>query len=143
MNGGFSEDREDDPISRTSRFIEYCVKRECRRRIPFPRAQEERKRRGDPVLPLKSDTKDHADSLGKLTHWARALVADRYLLPEDAERILGQPIFLEEKRWFEGCLKGWRLKSCRCLMGTKEKRLVMNYLGPFTFLFLRFAGRIL
>jgi hypothetical protein len=81
--------------------------------------------------------------LRKLTHWARALVADRYLLPEDAERIMGQPIFLEKKRWFEGCLKGWRLKWCRCLMATKEKRLVMNYPCPFTFLFLRFAGRIL
>ena len=144
MNGGFSEDREDDPISRTAVEIRGILRQAgmpSTYSVPEGARGEKTKRRS--WTSVEERYKDHADSLGKLTHWARALVADRYLLPEDAERILGQPIFLEEKRWFEGCLKGWRLKSCRCLMGTKEKRLVMNYLGPFTFLFLRFAGHIL
>jgi len=37
---------------------------------------------------LKKRYQDHADYVRKISHAARALVEERYLLPEDAERIV-------------------------------------------------------
>ena len=56
--------------------------------IPFPMTKQERERSGDPRLSIEERYKNHADYVRKVSHAARALVEDRYLLPEDAERII-------------------------------------------------------
>ena len=69
--------------------------------IPFPLTKAEREKNGDPRLSLEERYKDHADYVRKISHAARALVEERYLLPEDAARIIEQAksteIFVEEK----------------------------------------------
>jgi hypothetical protein len=69
--------------------------------IPFPLTKAEREKNGDPRLSLEERYKDHADYVRKVSHAARALVEDRYLLPEDAARIIEQAksteIFVEKK----------------------------------------------
>ena len=69
--------------------------------IPFPLTKEERQRTGDPRLSIEERYKDHADYMRKISHAARALVEERYLLPEDAARIIEQAklteIFGEKK----------------------------------------------
>jgi hypothetical protein len=65
--------------------------------MPFARTKSERKRTGDPRLSLQERYKDRTDYVQRVSHAARILVEQRYLLPEDAERMIGeakkQPLF--------------------------------------------------
>jgi hypothetical protein len=56
--------------------------------IPFARTKEERQKSGDPRLSIEERYKDHADYVQRVSREARALVEERFLLPEDAERII-------------------------------------------------------
>ena len=58
--------------------------------IPFAATKAEREKSGDPRLSIEERYKDHADYVCKVSHAARSLVEARYLLPEDAERIIAQ-----------------------------------------------------
>ena len=66
--------------------------------IPFARTKAERLASGDPRLSLEERYRDHADYVSKTSQAARALVEQRYLLPEDAERIIEEakknPVFV-------------------------------------------------
>jgi hypothetical protein len=65
--------------------------------IPFAQTKQERAQSGDPRLSLEERYKDHDDYVQKVSRAARCLVEDRYLLPEDAARIIEEakrnPIF--------------------------------------------------
>ncbi len=69
--------------------------------IPFARTKEQREKSGDPRLSLEERYKDQADYVQKVSHAARAMVEQRLLLPEDAERIIAEakksPLFAERK----------------------------------------------
>ncbi|HTM08057.1 MAG TPA: alpha/beta hydrolase domain-containing protein [Verrucomicrobiae bacterium] len=56
--------------------------------IPFAKTKEERMKSGDPRLSLEERYKDNADYVEKLALAARSLIDERFLLPEDAARIL-------------------------------------------------------
>jgi hypothetical protein len=56
--------------------------------LPFARTKEERMRSGDPRLSLEERYKDLDDYVRKVSGAARSLVEERYLLPEDAARII-------------------------------------------------------
>ena len=56
--------------------------------IPLARTKEEREKTGDPRLSIEERYKDQADYVRQVSHAARALVEERFLLPEDAERII-------------------------------------------------------
>ena len=56
--------------------------------IPFPETKEERERSGDPRLSIEERYNDHADYVQKVSHAARAMVEEKFLPPEDAERII-------------------------------------------------------
>jgi hypothetical protein len=56
--------------------------------IPFARTKAERSQTGDPRLSLEERYKDHDDYVQKVGRAARTLVEQRYLLPEDAEKII-------------------------------------------------------
>jgi hypothetical protein len=56
--------------------------------IPFAQTKEERIRNGDPRLSLEERYKDQNDYVRQVSRAARSLVEDRYLLPEDAEKII-------------------------------------------------------
>jgi len=56
--------------------------------IPFARSKAERSQNGDPRLSVEERYKDHHDYVQKVSRAARALLEDRYLLPEDAEKII-------------------------------------------------------
>ena len=58
--------------------------------IPFAKTKSERKRTGDPRLSLQERYKDRTDYVQRVSHAARILVEQRYLLPEDAERMIGE-----------------------------------------------------
>ncbi len=58
--------------------------------IPFARTRAERHRTGDPRLSLEERYKDRADYVRQVSRAARILVEERYLLPEDAERMIAQ-----------------------------------------------------
>jgi alpha/beta hydrolase family protein len=58
--------------------------------IPFARTKSERKRTGDPRLSLQERYKDRTDYAQQVSHAARTLVEQRYLLPEDAERMIAE-----------------------------------------------------
>jgi hypothetical protein len=66
--------------------------------IPFARTKAERLASGDPRLSVEERYKDHADYISKTSQAARVLVEQRYLLPEDAERIIDaakkNPVFV-------------------------------------------------
>src|SRR5262245_49621812 len=68
--------------------------------IPFARTKAERSASGDPRPSLAERYKNHADYVNKTSQAARALVEQRYLLPEDAERIIEaakrNPVFVAE-----------------------------------------------
>jgi hypothetical protein len=55
--------------------------------IPFARTRAEREAKGDPRPSLAERYRDHADYAAKVREAAAMLVRDRYLLPEDAQRI--------------------------------------------------------
>ncbi len=69
--------------------------------IPFSRSKEEREKGGDPRLSIEERYKDHADYIQKISRQARAMVEERFLLPEDAERIIEEAkratVFAEKK----------------------------------------------
>ena len=69
--------------------------------IPFPKTKEEREKSGDPRLSLEERYKDHADYIQKISREARAMVEERFLLPEDSERIIAEakknPLFTDKK----------------------------------------------
>jgi hypothetical protein len=56
--------------------------------IPFAKTKEERAKGGDPRPSLEERYKDNADYVQKLALAARSLIDERFLLPEDAERII-------------------------------------------------------
>jgi hypothetical protein len=56
--------------------------------IPFARAQAERLAVGDPRLSLEERYRDHRGYLDAVKAAARRLVGQRFLLPEDAERVI-------------------------------------------------------
>lgn len=65
--------------------------------IPFPKTKAEREKTGDPRLSIEERYKDRADYVQQVSRAARALVNERFLLPEDAERIIAEakksPVF--------------------------------------------------
>ncbi len=56
--------------------------------IPFSKTKEEREKSGDPRPSVEERYKDHADYIQKISREARAMIEERFLLPEDAERII-------------------------------------------------------
>ena len=58
--------------------------------IPFAKTQTERRKTGDPRLSLEERYKDRADYVRQVSRAARILVEQRYLLPEDAERLIAE-----------------------------------------------------
>src|SRR5262245_18313131 len=58
--------------------------------IPFARTTAQRRKNGDPRLSLEERYKDHADYVQRVSQAARSLVEQRYLLPEDAERMIAE-----------------------------------------------------
>lgn len=58
--------------------------------IPFARMKKDRRRTGDPRLSLEERYKDRNDYVQQVGRAARILVEQRYLLPEDAERIIAE-----------------------------------------------------
>lgn len=70
--------------------------------IPFLKTKAERRKNGDPRLSLEERYKDREDYVRKFSRAARILVDQRYLLPEDAERLIAEAamskIFAKQKR---------------------------------------------
>ena len=58
--------------------------------IPFAKTKEEREKSGDPRPSVEERYKDHAEYIQMLSLAARTLIQDRFLLPEDAERIIAE-----------------------------------------------------
>jgi hypothetical protein len=56
--------------------------------IPFAKTKAERKKSGDPRLSVEERYRDQADYVEQVSRAARTLVAERYLLAEDAERMI-------------------------------------------------------
>jgi hypothetical protein len=58
--------------------------------IPFARGKAERNKLRDPRLSLAERYKNHDDYVNKISRAARILVDQRYLLPDDAERMINE-----------------------------------------------------
>jgi Alpha/beta hydrolase domain len=58
--------------------------------IPFAKAKAERSKLRDPRLSLKERYKNHNEYFRKVSRAARILVDQRYLLPDDAERMIDE-----------------------------------------------------
>ena len=58
--------------------------------IPFARTKAERRKTGDPRLSLAERYKDRGEYMRQVSRAARILVEERYLLPEDAERMIAE-----------------------------------------------------
>ena len=58
--------------------------------IPFAKTKAERNKLRDPRLSLQERYKNPSDYVKKISHAARILVDQRYLLPDDAERIIDE-----------------------------------------------------
>jgi hypothetical protein len=58
--------------------------------IPFAKTKVERNKLRDPRLSLKERYKSYSDYVQKISHAARILVDQRYLLPDDAQRIIDE-----------------------------------------------------
>ena len=58
--------------------------------IPFAQTKAERNKLGDPRLSIQERYKDQADYVQQVSRAARTLVDERFLLPEDAERIIAE-----------------------------------------------------
>jgi hypothetical protein len=56
--------------------------------IPFAKTKEEREKSGDPRLSIEERYKDQADYVQQVSRAARNLMDERFLLPEDAERLI-------------------------------------------------------
>jgi Alpha/beta hydrolase domain len=65
--------------------------------IPFTKTKVERRQAGDPRLSVEERFKNQADYVQQVSRAARTLVDERFLLPEDADRIIAeakkQPLF--------------------------------------------------
>ncbi|HSK29787.1 MAG TPA: alpha/beta hydrolase domain-containing protein, partial [Candidatus Limnocylindria bacterium] len=70
--------------------------------IPFAKTKAERRATGDPRLSIEERYKDRNDYVQQVSRAARLLVEQRYLLAEDAERIIAEAkkskIFTAKKR---------------------------------------------
>jgi len=58
--------------------------------IPFTKTRSERRKLRDPRLSLQERYKSHSEYIKKVSHASRILVDQRYLLPEDAERMIDE-----------------------------------------------------
>ena len=58
--------------------------------IPFAKTKAQRRKTGDPRLSLEERYRNRAEYVQRVSHAARILVEQRYLLPEDAERIIAE-----------------------------------------------------
>ena len=58
--------------------------------IPFAKTKAERSKRRDPRLSLQERYKSPSDYVKKISHAARILVDQRYLLPDDAQRMIDE-----------------------------------------------------
>jgi hypothetical protein len=58
--------------------------------IPFAKTKAERKKTGDPRLSLEERYKNRDEYVRRVSRAARVLVEQRYLLPEDAERMISE-----------------------------------------------------
>jgi hypothetical protein len=58
--------------------------------VPFPRTEAERLASGDPRLSVAERYPSHADYVGRVAAAATELADARYLLPEDAQRLIDQ-----------------------------------------------------
>jgi Alpha/beta hydrolase domain len=58
--------------------------------IPFAKTRAERSKLRDPRLSLKERYKNPSDYVKKISHAARILVDQRYLLPDDAQRMIDE-----------------------------------------------------
>jgi hypothetical protein len=58
--------------------------------IPFANTKAERRKNGDPRLSIEERYKDQADYVLQVGRAARALVDQRLILPEDAEKLIAQ-----------------------------------------------------
>ncbi len=56
--------------------------------IPFASTRAQRRKTGDPRLSIEERYKDQADYVRQVSRAARTLVSERFLLPEDAERLI-------------------------------------------------------
>ncbi len=56
--------------------------------IPFAKTKEEREKAGDPRLSVEERYENHADYVQRISQAARTLVDERFLLLEDAERLI-------------------------------------------------------
>jgi hypothetical protein len=56
--------------------------------IPFAKTKAERRQTGDPRLPIEERFKDQNDYVQQISRAARRLVEERFLLQEDAQRII-------------------------------------------------------
>jgi hypothetical protein len=69
--------------------------------IPFAKTKEEREKSGDPRLSIEERYKDQNDYVQRISQAARSLVDARFLLQEDAERLIAEAakakIFAENK----------------------------------------------
>ena len=60
--------------------------------IPFAKTKEEREKTGDPRLSIEERYKDQADYVQRVSQSERSLVDERFLLPEDAERLIAEAV---------------------------------------------------
>jgi hypothetical protein len=58
--------------------------------VPFARTRAERRKSGDPRLSIEERYKDRAGYVRQVSRAARILVDERYLLPDDAERMISK-----------------------------------------------------
>jgi len=58
--------------------------------VPFAKTKAEREKLGDPRLSIEERYKDQAAYVQQISRAARTLVDERFLLPEDAERIISE-----------------------------------------------------
>jgi Alpha/beta hydrolase domain len=58
--------------------------------VPFAKTKAEREKLGDPRLSIEERYKDQADYVQQISRAARTLVDERFLLPEDAERLIAE-----------------------------------------------------
>jgi len=69
--------------------------------IPFAKTKPERNKLRDPRLSVEERYKDQADYVQQVSRAARSLVEERFLLPEDADRIIAEakkrPLFGDGK----------------------------------------------
>jgi hypothetical protein len=66
--------------------------------IPFAKTKSERLKTGDPRLSIEERYQDHADYVRQVSRAARRLVEERFLLPEDAQRMINEA---KKRRLFE------------------------------------------